>query len=217
MRNTIIPFSGFYDSLHDSETDRALGQCLSDSNGDPYDSLVSRAFDCINWRSAHVAYSEAYAQAFAEEFEIDGLEFESLQSPREYNFTTDRIFVNIPDGEVTRIYAETPRATLDAVAAEWFTSRSGFSSFYSPDVDDWGDMAKWDHNQLGALVAAYVLHKREGEEFDTWAEYALCEDFSGNGWLENWLFTDCKPELHRIARVGDYLRQRQERSWRVGV
>lgn len=217
MRNTLIPFSGFYESIHDSEIDRALEQEFSDSSGNANDGLVSRAFDWVNWRAVHVAYAKAYAEQFSEEFEILGLEFESLQSPREYNFTTDRVFVNIPDSEVIRILAETPRTTLDAVAAEWFTSRSGFSSFYSPDVDGWGDLATWDHNQLGALVAAYVLHRREGERFDMWAEYSLCEDFGSNGDLSNWLFTDCKPELLRIAKVGDYLRQREDRAWRVGV
>jgi hypothetical protein len=210
MRNCTIPFSGFYYSLHDSELDLALEQEFSDSNGNENPGLTSRAFDCVNWRAVHVEYSKAYAEAFAEEFEIQGLQFESLQSPREYNFTTDRIFVNIPAEEIERIYTETPRATLESVAAEWFTSRSGFSSFYSPNVDDWGDLSTWDHNQLGALIAAYVLHRRGGEPFD---EYSLCEDFRCNGYLSNWLFSDCQPELHRIARVGDYLRQREERNW----
>lgn len=209
--NVTIPFSGFYESLHDSELDTTLERMFSDDNGDAIDGLVSRAYDAVQWRAVHTAYAKSYAERFAHEFEIAGLAFESLQSPREYNFTTDRIFVDVPADEMARILSVTPRERLDAVAAEMFTSRSGFMSFYSPDVDDWGDSSDWDHNQWGAVLRAYVLHMRDGEEFDSWAEYSLMEDDFCNGACDEWMFADATPEFRRIDRVHAYLRQRGER------
>ncbi len=41
-----------------------------------------------------------------------------------------------------------------------FTSYDGFMSFYSndPDGDEWTKpVEKWDHNQLQALIRAYVI------------------------------------------------------------
>lgn len=209
--NVTIPFSGFYESLHDSELDNTLERMFSDEDGNAIEGLVSRAFDAVQWRAVHIAYAKGYAESFAQEFEIAGLTFESLQSPREYNFTTDRIFVNVPADEMARILSVTPRETLDSVAAEMFTSRSGFMSHYSPDVKDWGDSAIWDHNQWGALIRAYVLHMRDGEEFDSWAEHSMMEDDFCNGAVDNWLFEDATPEFKRVDRVHAYLRQRAER------
>lgn len=211
MKLSVIPFSGFYNSIHDSELDRALETMFSDDSGNPNDGLVSRAFDLVRWQRVHAAYAAHYAAAFIEEFEITGAAFESMTSPREYNFETDRVFITLPESEVTRILSVTPRETLDNVAREMFTSRSGFCSFYSPDVDDWGAVATWDHNQVYALLSAYVLHKREGEEFDSWAEYGLMEDCSGNGYLDNWLGEHSREGMARLWNVCDYLRTRAER------
>lgn len=202
----IIPFGGFYDSLHSSNVDNELECLLGDDNGIQNDGLADYVWRHANFRDVYHKYAKAYAAAFCEEFKIPA-QFESMQSPREYNFTTDRIFVTIDPAGLERIRASIPDETMRAVAAEWFTSRSGFMSSYSPNPDDWGDL---DHNTAGCIVAAYVLHMRDGEEFDSWAECALVEDFSGNGWLGNWL---CEEQaILRAANISDYLRRRAERA-----
>lgn len=211
MMLAVIPFSGFYNSLHSSELDRALEMMFSGASGNPNDGLVSRAFDLVQWRSVHAAYAAHYAAAFCEEFEIKGAAFESMTSPREYNFTTDRVFITLPESEVTRILSVTPRATLDDVAREMFTSRSGFISHYSPDVDSWGPLEGWDHNQCFALLSAYVLHMRDGDAFDMWAEYSIMEDCSCNGYLDNWIGEHSREGMARLWNVCDYLRTRAER------
>lgn len=213
MKLSVIPFSGFYNSLHDSELDHALEMMFSDDSGNPNDGLVSRAFDLVQWQRVHAAYAAHYAAAFIEEFGIEGAAFESMTSPREYNFETDRVFITLPESEVTRILSVTPRETLDAVAAEMFTSRSGFISHYSPDVDSWGPVAEWDHNQCFALLSAYVLHMRDGEAFDIWAEYSIMEHCSCNGYLDEWLSESADPGLKRLWNISDYLRKRESRAW----
>ena len=186
LKLACIPFSGFYNSIHDGNLDDALSQSFSDESGNPYDGLVSRAFDLINWQAVQQAYAKGYAENFGQAFNIKGLIFDELNSPREYNFTTDRVFVKFPLSEVFRIKRETPRAMLEDQAREMFTSRSGFISHYSPDVKSWGPVSTWDHNQLLALISAYVLHMRDGDAFDQWAVPDLMSDDQWNGQYNNW-------------------------------
>lgn len=210
---TAIPFSGFYHSLHDSELDTALERMFEvDGTGNTINQdLLAMAQDCVDWREVHKAYAAEYAECFAHEFGITGMVFESLKSPREYNFETDRIYCEIPAQTITRMLAETPPETLDAVAGEMFTSRSGFISFYTPDVGAWGELTTWDHNQRLALVTAYVLHRRDGEEFDTWAEHSLMENAFCNGAIDNMLFSGDTKRLARLEKIAAYIRERAER------
>lgn len=205
---TIIPFSGFYESVHDEALDDALNQIFADDRGDPNDGLINRAFDYIKWHEVQIKYAEAYAEAFADEFEIKGAKFESMQSPREYNFTTDRIFMEVPQEEMQRIFDETPPMTLSDVAKEMFTSRSGFISFYSSDWRSWGPLPTWDHNQCFALIQAHV--RMEHDDFDCWAEFGLMERFRDNGYFEDWLFYGASSELVRLDRINTYLRHRED-------
>ena len=103
--------------------------------------------------------------------------FESLESPREYNFSTDRIFVDIPADEVRRMLAAVDPETLAQVAKDRHTTRSGFISFYSPWVGDWGPVDDWDCNQIGTLVIAFV----DDDERD----WQICEDMECKGTTSN--------------------------------
>lgn len=100
------------------------------------------------------------------------MQFESLHSPKFYNFQTDIIFAHISTDEIKRIYSLVNKDDFEEVAKEWFTSCPGFISFYSPNIETWGDIETWDHNQLGALLTAYV-----GEI----EEHHLMEGFWCNG------------------------------------
>ncbi len=88
--------------------------------------------------------------------------FEEMVSPREYNFTTDRVFVKVPMRLTRKLFAKskaTGHAMLKTLIAERFTSRSGFISFYSNNIDDWlaKPLAEWDSNELGTLLRAALL------------------------------------------------------------
>lgn len=205
MTEIVIPFAGFYNSLHDGEIDCALEQMLSDESGSAYSGLVARFYDRANFRSVHEDYAKAYAEAFADEFKIK-LEFKALVSPREYNFTTDRIFCEIDAVEVQRLFDGTCPNELTRVAEEMFTSRDGFSSYYSPDWRSWGPPDTWDHNQLACLLQAWMV----GLEFDEYAEINLMEDYRCNGHLDSALY-NCNPDSERLCRVRDYLNQRELR------
>ncbi len=85
--------------------------------------------------------------------------FESMDSPREYNFATDRVYATVPLAVMRLLFkrsAAEKHATLATVIAERFTSCDGFISHYSRHLSDWLEkpLADWDHNELGTLLIA---------------------------------------------------------------
>ncbi len=167
---TTIPFDGFYESCSGERVEEALG--LSDSDYEYYkdenpkkddesdndyarriDDHFQELRDKADYGSMQNEYCAEYVKKFAEDNNIK-LEFETLQSPREYNFTTDRIFCYISVEEVARLLSIVDREKLAALIKEKFTSRDGFMSHYSPYIEEWTlnapDML--DHNEIGTII-----------------------------------------------------------------
>jgi len=208
---TTIPFSGFYNSLHDSSLDDALDQMFSDPATGCWvnHKLRDRAFGACQWGLVHGNYAAAYAKALADEFKI-ALTFESLKSPREYNFDTDRIFCEIELDEVKRIRAETSEKALRDKVRERFTPCDGFIPFYSANLDEWDEIETWDHNEVGTLIAAYVEQESEqlrGDTFDQFAEHDLMESARCNGRLDEWII-QATPDIGRLLTIHNYLQER---------
>lgn len=188
----VIPFSGFYNSWHDQSLDDALNQMFSDDQGNVNGDLAFRAWEATNWKKVREAYAKDYAENFGAAMELPSLEFDELRSPREYNFTTDRIFVRISIEDVGNAWVRVDREALTKVCEEMFTSRSGFSSFYNPDWTTWGYIEDWDHNQIFALLTALAEQNRWDE--DQAMEHARC-----NGEFDNWIYDAMsEPERSKI-------------------
>lgn len=215
----LIPFSGFYESWHDAEFDNCL-EYMFDPEGcgaDYAGKLAMRFFDTVNWRAAQTEYAKDYAENFAAALGCKVCEWEEMVSPREYNFSTDRLFAKFDAAELRAMLARADiRAELDAVAADMFTSRSGFISSYSPDVTDWGaDIAEWDHNQRGALLqAAANVTIADGETFDQEKEFDLMSSERENGAIDEYMWgntTDGAAMGKRCDNVARYLAAREAR------
>lgn len=205
---TTIPFSGFYYSLHDSALDSALESIFSDDNGEKRDSIFYAAQDAADWRTVQNNYAAEYAAAFAAAFNLQ-LQFESMKSPREYNFSTDIIYCTISADDAAWLFDTCNKTLLAKIARETFTSHDGFISFYDPDFTEWGDILTWDHNQLGVLVRAHVAE--QNPDFDSWAEFELMESAQCNGRLDNWIFESNPDALNRLANINEYLNKREGR------
>ena len=217
MLLTTVPFAGFYNSVHDSEIDHSLEMLFQNDNGDTNEALSARFWELIDWTHVQTQYAKTYVENFAEYFEVK-LKWESMTSPKFYNFETDRLFAHISLAEVRRTFKRVTTGAMDAACKERFTSRSGFISGYSNDYKAWGGMQGWDHNQVGTMLQALAEQettRRDG--FDSWAELRLMEDVNSNGDLDNWLYEAAKDcdEKKQIDRVYSYLRNREERRWRV--
>jgi hypothetical protein len=212
MKEFSIPFCGFYESVHDmllnDEVDN-IGQ--NRDTGETNHDLSYYLWDNINWKQTHIDYTKDYTENFASELGIKGLKFVELDSPREYNFVTDRIFARCSDAEFYRMFKLVKGATLDKVCRDNLTSRDGFSSFYNPNYTSWGHWKTWDNNQLSQVVEAYVqyMDDENGVDFD---EYGLMERSLCNGVISGIIERNCDPEvLERVCKIADYLTARAAR------
>lgn len=159
-----IPFSGFYESSHDAEIDRAI-ESYFNREGDDKNHVPDDFYYSFNHHGdIRRAYARLYAASFADWFEGETgialpLEFEEMQSPREYNFTTDRLFVSVPLKTMRAIRRYVPDNVLAHHIADNHTSRSGFISFYANDLKSWNakPFATWDYNEYGTLIEAALL------------------------------------------------------------
>jgi hypothetical protein len=191
-----IPFSGFYESHHVAAIEDAISQMFySEDTNDYNEELQAAVNGSCSFRKVFCAYAAEYANNFGQEFKIDSLKFEKLQSPREYNFTTDRIFVSLSLEDAQWIYDTTDKAAFFKMAADMFTSRDGFSSFYNPDVKEWGEIGSWDANQMGCLLAAYAEDIKG--DFDVYAELDLMEHTQCNGSITQWI-EEATPDIARL-------------------
>jgi hypothetical protein len=205
MLTAALPFAGFYGSGHDAELAYAMDAMFSNDQGDPNPGLTARVSGSCHWPAVHRAYAKEFAESYCVEVGIRDARFESIDSPKFYNFETDRLFIELPLDEVHRMMRETSTASLNQVAADRHTSRSGFISFYSPDWRSWGDVASWDHNQFQTLIEVYALSTQgEQEKAD------LMEHARANGRFEDWIATNT-PGIERLYHVHDYLRTREAR------
>lgn len=207
-----LPFSGFYESIHNSQIDYILWESVFTDYAtgcNNNDNLSNLAYDAIKWRELFNDYAKQYAEHFAHEFELK-IEFESLSSPREYNFSTDRIFCTIDDNEIMRIWRETkPAAMIDQVK-KMFTSYDGFNSFYSNDFNEWANSPlEYDHNELYCLLLAWLNSNHNFELSDF--EYSFIDSMSGNGEIEELIFKNCAI-ANRLNSIHYYLNKRAERA-----
>ena len=206
MLVTSLPFSGFYGSCHDAQLDNAVEAMFSNDQGDSNQGLTDRVISTCRWSAVHRAYAKEFAENFCEEVDIRHARFESMDSPKFYNFETDRVFIGLLLREVQRMKRHVSKDSLDLVARERHTTRSGFISFYSPDWRTWGDVTGWDHNQLQTLVEAYVRDScGEVDEND------LMDSAQANGRFEEWIANNT-PGIEQLWRIHDYLRTREART-----
>ena len=158
-----IPFDGFYESVINEYIDNVIDLFFISDSAEIviYDDLE------IDYKAIYNKLAKAYVSAYCAYFNAQEnfagcnikFEFESLRSPAEYNFETDKIFCHVSFDDIKTIWRRTNEQKLRATIKELFTDRSGFYSFYSSSLDDWLELSKyslraWDYNQLYALLIA---------------------------------------------------------------
>lgn len=178
---TTLPFSGFYNSMWDGELDDVENQFIEKEADDTLDeSEISAIVDkCRQYETQMQYVAQEYVgyfnEKFKEEFGIDlGLRFESLKSPRDYNFTSDVIYAYIDEDVVRRLLDDLEETKLADMIRERFTSRSGFISFYPNRIEEWKEkpLEEWDYNEVDTVLEAYVS---QVEDFEWDVYYEMCE------------------------------------------
>ncbi|TXG81894.1 MAG: hypothetical protein E6R13_05735 [Spirochaetes bacterium] len=166
-------FGGFYETILsgcldyyiESEIDYQETEC---------DRVVKWDDFTYDWSKVKNALASAYVDAFNEEMQdddiISNVEFDCVISPREYNFTTDSLFVKCEINERELLgYCNNNLVAFEQYLIDNFKSREGFISFYSHDVEDWlvEDYVK-DKNQeiyYSYLIDFYVTNSIEDIDY----------------------------------------------------
>lgn len=211
---TTIPFSGFYNSMHNAAIDHALENMLSDSSGcHPASKRISNE-TYRHTQTPMNEYTSEYVRIFVQHLNKESglnisLAWESVSSPRTYNFETDRIFARVTESDARAMLRAVDPAKMDAVTKAEFTSRDGFCSHYSPRWRDWGPVLEWDHNQIGALLSALVAQYME----EGW-EFGIAQTISEFRNIDDWVYENLDKEGQRLVIIAGYLRRREERDYR---
>ncbi len=166
-------FSGFYNSIHDGVFDSEEEYIMEDYPGHDWDDFKFTQ----DW----VGYCKSYVNAISSEIGLK-LEFMELTSPREYNFSTDQISVFITNEDLEKISTVINSDTLKNLIKKRFTSRDGFSSWYSNNVEEWKEkeIKDWNCVELGTLLDAWIIENESQDYYDN-LDYVGYEYCSGNG------------------------------------
>lgn len=213
-----IPFEGFYESVIDSIVDDYI-LSLFDFEGTGDTNLIPE-----NWYN-HFSYNDKMLNAICVEYvsrfqeylsyehsiDID-LKYKNIESPKYYNFSTDRIFCEISIQDAVKLYNTCKTDVLEQVIKDRHSSRPGFISFYSNDINAscWQNVHDMDHNHLMTVLIAAIIssisetgyvtdrekHFKDHYEPDYWTLY---EDLSGNGQLDNMIFSNMSKECQDMA------------------
>ena len=209
MTDTIsvqIPFGGFYESLWSGAIDREEESFIENAEETQRDEtyhpetyqpehlrLSGEDISEILYRVTQ--YSEAYsavARMYVDGFDdwaaeelgtpLHSFALEAMTSPREYNFETDRLFCDVPLATMQMLFdrsAAQGHVKLAELIDERFTSRDGFSSFYSSDSADWlaKPLADWDHNEAGTLLLLFVREVDRDNDWDMTIYEAIDDGF----------------------------------------
>ena len=227
-----IPFGGFYHSKWDDLLEREIESEIdyfnereNESQGEdcPYKvttentDIGSILFDCMDHSDAYFKIAQDYVDSFnqylKDELDLDlSMSWESMSSPSEYNFTTDRLFCYISESKVKALFDESAKDdhdTLAGVIKERFTSYDGFMSFYKNDLESWLEkpLSDWDHNELGTLLIAVMELRGIDPDYD-WAIYENLADYS-------YEYLDCALDWEKYTEKVSERRAELLEEWRA--
>ena len=171
-----IPFDGFYESFISADIDHQIGQQI-EWDSDIYDlnedeqQILWDNYLTVNtsyfYNQIAGDYTNFYIDALNERLEGFTLKatYKFFTSPREYNFSTDRIFIEIEENhaiDFIKYIIKNYKKELEEKIKDRFTSRSGFISSYKNSLDLWiDDYSEWDCNMIGTCFELFDLEEED--------------------------------------------------------
>ena len=171
-----IPFDGFYESFISADIDHQIGQQI-EWDCDIYDlneseeEILYNNYLTVNTSYFYNQIAEDYTNFYIDELNerLEGFTlkatYKCFESPREYNFTTDRIFIEIEENhaiDFIKYIIKNYKKELEEKIKDRFTSRSGFISSYKNSLDLWiDDYSEWDCNMIGTCFELFDLEEEE--------------------------------------------------------
>ena len=125
IKNVALNFGGFYDSIHSNLIDTELENILETEDLE-YDQI----FDYIDFKAIYLEYSKRLVEGLNDNFDLN-LKFEQLIRPKEYNFSTDEILVEMSMQDYNYLFLDTDQDELKHKITKATTNRDGYLAFYN--------------------------------------------------------------------------------------
>ena len=178
IKNVALNFGGFYDSIHSDLIDAELENILETEDLE-YDQICGY----IDFKAIHLEYSKRLVLDFNDNFDLQ-LKFEQLIRPKEYNFTTDIIIVDMAFQDYNYLFLDTDQDELKHKITKATTNRDGYSAFYNYsemlgepqfiaeflldmlmiDTDEISDWFYYDNQWFYDLIFSAIEKFRESEK-----------------------------------------------------
>ena len=212
-KNTWLPiFKGFYGTDYQND-DSLLYRCFDVSFNDlikPIKDFLSYEFhDNIDYNSFNVDFLKSYCNQLSDDNII--FTYESISSPKEYNFTNDscNVIVEIKDWNIIKKFIYDNLDKFTEYIKEKYTSCSGFWSSYPNELDYWLNIVnkpkknpcEYEH-EIGSILEFYYLlmndlHNYESLDFLIYSEIEV--------YIENYIDYDKLLELFNEQFNTNYL------------
>lgn len=166
-----IPFDGFYHSITDSFIDKEI-EYYMDENGCEYPDYT------VDFLAIAKEYAARYNEWLNYEhgLTLESLEFSALESPKFYNYGTDKVFITLSLEDQSKLFEwwkeSHTQEELQKMIDDRFKSCSGFHSFYDAFCEEWKEkpFSEWDENEKSVLFPI-------PDYYDLW------ENARGNGFF----------------------------------
>lgn len=195
----VFGFTGFYQGLWDqgeNEYDQISNLKYGDDEGIAHLKMLEDWGFPDEYRSEVAKlFADEYADMVEEAFGIGAKLVKSeVCSPREYNFTTDKIYVTIEIDDYDK-FADKLKALivdkeyhdeLKKIVHDNHTSYDGFISFMSNDLDEWTELIEDPNNEnYVSCIVGYLLSLICHDKF-----YALNDSI--------YEYVQCNTDLHNV-------------------
>lgn len=161
-------FEGFYCSQLD------LAEYIEVGEGEEY-LMDEKQFDEIDWKATNNNVSKFYLEYIKDELKdffneigIINLDFVKVDSPKYYNYSTDKLVCNIEVNK-NKFLTELQKYSFDVwkkFLKDNFTSYDGFISFYPNDPNEWTELIaeKFDTDNI-IIETLLQFYLEQSEEF----------------------------------------------------
>lgn len=167
IKSFLPVFIGFYNTIFE------FNQEYEEIENYNMENDTELEYDDFNWD--YEAYEKRVAQACVDTIDTElkelgiKVKMEKIVSPRFYNFTNDSINVEyeLAEDSMQKLldYIKEYRDEFDQYITDRYTSRSGFSSFYSNDSQVWLDEYFKDEDKLKHCFGSILEFYFQNEEY----------------------------------------------------
>lgn len=197
MKEYNIGFEGFYHSIHSELIDFAIDNVLLNDNEDLRDALYSLDY---GYRELIEQYARQYVSVINDELGLK-FRFVELDSPEYFNYRSDIIYCKVTDKDIKRIYKETDLIKF----TEYLQQFNNLFVNYPLNLKEF-DIELKQH-----LIKFYI-------DSNISDYYCFLSDAINTIELVLNHFYSLKcPSVQRILKIGDYLQNREQRSYSKGI